>query len=289
MTIRATHTDNAMDGRSQSETDARADYSGAVFRCECCRAVRRFVFLVVLAAASQSSIAGNEEGLPSAGSTVTGTETSDESNELVLLPVESSENHQLRPVPESRAFEETGWTSQLRLNSNWLISASSSPDQSAGQTTDNRFVQPALYRPDDSVQTSVAASANSDSATPFFDLSKSEEADSPALSAPDKAAGGTSEQIARMMAWMIILMCLFCLTILGLRKWQRSRGLLPSTNGQSKVLETLSLGPGKSVSLIEMRGMRAFVGLDAGGIRSIVPAPRSFEDELSSESADNVS
>lgn len=84
----------------------------------------------------------------------------------------------------------------------------------------------------------------------------------------------------RAVAWIVIALCMFSLAALGVRKWQRQRGLLPTSNGSSRVLETLSLGPGRAVSLIEMSGYRALVAFDAGGIKQLVLAPRSFDEEL---------
>jgi flagellar biogenesis protein FliO len=84
----------------------------------------------------------------------------------------------------------------------------------------------------------------------------------------------------RAVAWIVIALCMFSLAALGVRKWQRQRGLLPVSNGSSRVLETLSLGPGRAVSLIEMSGYRALVAFDTGGIKQLVLAPRSFDEEL---------
>lgn len=87
----------------------------------------------------------------------------------------------------------------------------------------------------------------------------------------------------RAVAWIAIVLCVCCLAILGARRWQRERGLLPSTTSRSKVIETLSLGPSRTVSLIEMHGYRALVTTDAGGIRSLVLAPATFEESLMEE------
>jgi flagellar biogenesis protein FliO len=89
--------------------------------------------------------------------------------------------------------------------------------------------------------------------------------------------------LMRAVAWIAIVLCVCCLGILGARRWQRERGLLPTISSRSKVVETLSLGPGRTVSLIEMHGYRALVATDAGGIRSLVLAPSPFEDSLMQE------
>ena len=92
-----------------------------------------------------------------------------------------------------------------------------------------------------------------------------------------------TQVVMRAVAWISIVLCVCCLVILGARRWQRDRGLLPTTTSRSKVIETLSLGPGRTVSLIEMHGYRALVATDAGGIRSLVLTPSTFEESLMQE------
>lgn len=94
------------------------------------------------------------------------------------------------------------------------------------------------------------------------------------------AAESPAHVVMRAVAWVVIALCLFSLGALGVRRWQRQRGLLPAPNSRSRVLETLSLGPGKTVSLIEMAGYRALVASDAGGIRQLVLASSSFNDDF---------
>ncbi len=80
--------------------------------------------------------------------------------------------------------------------------------------------------------------------------------------------------------WATILLCLSVLTVLGIRRWQRSRGILPASNSNSRVLETVSLGPSRSVSLVQLGDVRAVVGCDGTGVSSIVLAQPSFEGAL---------
>jgi flagellar biogenesis protein FliO len=106
------------------------------------------------------------------------------------------------------------------------------------------------------------------------------------------AASSPTQVIMRAVAWVVIALCLFSLAALGVRRWQRERGLLPTSNSRSRVIETLSLGPGRSVSLIEMSGYRALVAFDAGGIKQLVLAPTSFHDtfkEAEDSSEDDLS
>ena len=53
--------------------------------------------------------------------------------------------------------------------------------------------------------------------------------------------------------------------------------MLPISQGNSRVLETVTIGPNRSVCLVQLRDVQAVVGCDASGIQSIVLAPASFE------------
>ena len=124
----------------------------------------------------------------------------------------------------------------------------------------------------------------------FLDLTDSPTAVSDAKSAQATAAtlnismtSSPTQVVMRAVAWISIVLCACCLVILGARRWQRQRGLLPTTTSRSRVLETLSLGPSRTVSLIEMHGYRALVATDAGGIRSLVLTPSTFEESLKQE------
>ena len=124
----------------------------------------------------------------------------------------------------------------------------------------------------------------------FLDLSNGSlavsEKDTNQTTAPDLGVSMSSsptQVLMRAVAWIAIVLCVCCLGVLGARRWQRERGLLPTVSSRSKVIETLSLGPSRTVSLIEMHGYRALVATDAGGIRSLVLAPSPFEDSLMHE------
>ncbi len=166
-------------------------------------------------------------------------------------------------------------------------------DKSSPQPAESLTVDQAHF---EVAEESLATSSTSDLksqisvsvATPFLDLTQDESLDtvpSTRSSAGDMNAditlkSGRLQVLMRAVAWIVIALCLTSLTLLGLRRWQRRRGLLPTTNAKCKVLETLSLGSGRTVSLIEMAGFRALVASDAGGIRSLVLAPSNFQEEL---------
>jgi len=110
----------------------------------------------------------------------------------------------------------------------------------------------------------------------FLDLDSPETTQTSA----DAAQPSDMDMIARLATWTVIILCLCVLTALGVRRWQRKNGMLPETQGHSRVLETVSLGPNRSVSLVQLRDIQAVVGCDASGIQSIVLAPASFDEVM---------
>lgn len=143
---------------------------------------------------------------------------------------------------------------------------------------------------------SAAASFNAEQPEELFlDLSTKGKAKDASLSPQGSAAtlavsmtSSPTQVLMRAVAWIAIILCVCCLVVLGARHWQRQRGLLPTTTARSRVLETLSLGPSRTVSLIEMHGYRALVASDATGIRSLVLAPTPFEETIQHEIIDDV-
>ncbi|MFO0979972.1 MAG: flagellar biosynthetic protein FliO [Planctomycetaceae bacterium] len=129
--------------------------------------------------------------------------------------------------------------------------------------------------------------ATESSGVPFLDLEPETRsggsARSPEHSPEVTLATSPANVIVRAAVWLVITFCLLILAVLGVRRWQRARGLLPATGSQSRVVETLSVGPGRIVSLIEIAGLRALVASDAGGIKTLVLAPVNFPDELQKE------
>lgn len=113
---------------------------------------------------------------------------------------------------------------------------------------------------------------------PFLSLGDSDV--SPESGVTGRSQESDSELLLQTAIWTVVVLCLCVLTILGVRRWQRARGWVPDKRGTGRVLETLTLGPGRSVSLIQMQGLRALVGCDATGIRTIAVAGPDFSDEL---------
>lgn len=166
--------------------------------------------------------------------------------------------------------------------------------QSSEDTDTIQLISNTQQAPSAEVKHAVAASdpetaseaepvVNNDAAEPahepYFSLdSDTEEQSSTLVPANDN---GTNDLFVRLAVWTVIVLCLCVLTMLGLRRWQRRQGILPAGAGQSRVLETLAIGPGRAVSLVQLGDVRAIVGTDGSGIKNIVLAPPAFDETLS--------
>ena len=126
---------------------------------------------------------------------------------------------------------------------------------------------------------------HAEASEPFILLKKEDEAGTEI-----NATGSPSDAdlMIRFATWTVIILCCCLLTVLGIRRWQRSRGILPATDTKSRVLETVSLGPGRSVSLVQLADVRAVIGCDSTGVSSIVLAQPSFEDTLRDSEEDEA-
>jgi flagellar biogenesis protein FliO len=128
---------------------------------------------------------------------------------------------------------------------------------------------------------STAATPNSNPA-PFIDLTNETLEGTTASTAEPSSI----DMLIRLGTWTVIILCLCGLTALAIRRWQTKHGMLPVARGQSQIVETVSLGANRSISLVELRGVQALVGCDANGIQSIVPVPPAFPDLLDSGEAE---
>jgi len=200
--------------------------------------------------------------------------------DAVLAPVASSAPR-LQKQPD--AASQTQWGG-FRSTSNILqtvFDADESTDGLPSQSMQNPGLKsPTRWSP--SRETSVNHAATTDSANkqtePYFDLNSTNEQSTTAQAGMQDS----NDLFTRLAVWTVIILCLCVLTVLGLRRWQRQQGILPPGIGQARVLETLALGPGRAVSLIQLGNVRAVVGTDGSGIKTIVLAPNEFHEELSS-------
>ena len=200
---------------------------------------------------------------------------------------DQTDEHDISHVSDesSPAIEQTAWEPKSDAASgSSTATGSSSTGLSQSETISELQPTPSAASEQKPVEISVPLKSSADAGM-FLDLrddARPKNASAPIGERGAEVAIETSpvQVLSRAVAWIVIALCLFSLAALGVRRWQRQRGLLPTPGSRSRVIETLSLGPGRSVSLIEMAGHRALVAFDAGGIKQLVLTPPSFQDEL---------
>lgn len=166
----------------------------------------------------------------------------------------------------------------------WSQSAEDAPTIQLVSNTESApsEVEGTLAESDTEASTVEAQSVTDEAAEPihepYFSLDTNSTEQSSTLASTDD---GTNDLFVRLAVWTVIVLCLCVLTMLALRRWQRRQGILPAGAGRSRVLETLAIGPGRAVSLVQLGDVRAIVGTDGSGIKNIVLAPPAFDETLS--------
>jgi flagellar biogenesis protein FliO len=93
--------------------------------------------------------------------------------------------------------------------------------------------------------------------------------------APDPKA-----MIMRLVLGTAIVLGLCAGTLLLSKRWLRGMPVKNSTTGPLSLVDTLSLGNRCHVHLVGVGNRRILVGVDAGGLKSVVPLTEPFEDTL---------
>jgi flagellar biogenesis protein FliO len=101
----------------------------------------------------------------------------------------------------------------------------------------------------------------------------------PAL--PD--APSPQAMLLRLGLGTAVVLGLCVATLAGLRRWMNPSPANGSGPREMRLLETLQLGNRCSLHLVHLGNTPLIVGVDATGIKTIVPAPTPFQDVLSAE------
>jgi flagellar biogenesis protein FliO len=93
--------------------------------------------------------------------------------------------------------------------------------------------------------------------------------------APDPKA-----MITRLVLGTTIVLGLCAGTLLLSKRWLRGMPVKSSTTGPLSLVDTLSLGNRCHVHLVGVGKLRILVGVDAAGLKSVVPLTEPFEETL---------
>jgi flagellar biogenesis protein FliO len=98
-------------------------------------------------------------------------------------------------------------------------------------------------------------------------------------------APDTSVMLRRLVLGTVTVLGLCVCTMWGGRRWLRGAPARTSTGATLRHLETVSLGNRCAVHLVQAGSHQILVGVDGGGIKSLVPLPQSFESAIAEAGA----
>jgi flagellar biogenesis protein FliO len=87
--------------------------------------------------------------------------------------------------------------------------------------------------------------------------------------------------LTRLATGTVFVLGLAVVSLYGARRWLKMAGPVGTTPGAMKLIETLQLGNRCSLHLVQLGKRDVLIGVDGGGIKTIVPLAASFEDVLS--------
>jgi flagellar biogenesis protein FliO len=86
--------------------------------------------------------------------------------------------------------------------------------------------------------------------------------------------------LMRLAAGTAFVLGLSVVSIWGMRRWTQSKDMPASGMRTMRLVETLPLGQRCSLHLVHLGKREIVIGVDGGGIKTIVPLPNAFEDVL---------
>ncbi len=94
------------------------------------------------------------------------------------------------------------------------------------------------------------------------------------------AYANNTDLVGRLFFGTIVVLGLSVGSIWGMRRWQLGKGPAGAAGRELRLVETLHLGNRTSLHLVHLGKQAILVGADGGGIKSIVPLPKPFDDAL---------
>jgi flagellar biogenesis protein FliO len=91
--------------------------------------------------------------------------------------------------------------------------------------------------------------------------------------------------LARLFGGTVFVLGLSVVSLWGVRRWMQTTAAANSTSREMRLVETLQLGNRCSMHLVHLGKREILIGVDGGGIKTVVPLPSSFEDVLADTEA----
>ena len=91
--------------------------------------------------------------------------------------------------------------------------------------------------------------------------------------------------LARLAGGTVLVLGLSVASIWVMRRWVLSQQAGQSAGQTLRLMESLALGNRCAVHLVNLGNREVLVGVDGGGIKTIVPLPKVFEEVLSDTDA----
>lgn len=86
--------------------------------------------------------------------------------------------------------------------------------------------------------------------------------------------------LGRLFVGTIVVLGLSVISIRLMRHWMPSQAPARAIPKEMRLIETLHLGQRTSLHLVHLGTREILVGVDGGGIKSIVPLPKPFDESL---------
>jgi flagellar biogenesis protein FliO len=86
--------------------------------------------------------------------------------------------------------------------------------------------------------------------------------------------------LGRLFGGTVIVLGLAVASLFGMRRWRQAHGPAASANREMRLVETLHLGNRCALHLVQLGQREVLIGVDSGGVKTIVPLSRPFEEVL---------
>ena len=94
--------------------------------------------------------------------------------------------------------------------------------------------------------------------------------------------------LGRLVMGTIVVLGLSVVSIVVMRRWLPAQRPANSAPQELKLIETLHLGNRSVLHLVHLGQREILVGVDGGGIKSILPLPKPFDDALAETEQDDT-